>query len=331
MPHSRGAILVGAVFDAFLAIYRTRIADLLRIYTGGTGVLPGGSIHPDLVGRLAEEAAKAANHVLTMCIRALDYLPPVDVTFFEYLRALITADFDLVSNDRLNYRVAFVEAFRRRGIYPVNLSAATGDTPRTLSVETLRWRGIDLARLADSEQARVEEEYEAIIDGLKRYADACLYLRDRKKLFEVTGEQRDALHGNLRRAFDAVPAFAMELGIDPERDFAVHELRRAMRVGPDGRHVPQVVVSLIQTAAVPRDDHAGVPAYRFSGGSTLVVDLSVPEVKYRIVKNINSETRLARTADFVRTTSADPLRALFFDLNRREPFAALHALAEDSV
>src|SRR5262249_14423969 len=39
-PHARGALLVAAVFDAFLAIYRTRTADLLRIYTGGTGVLP---------------------------------------------------------------------------------------------------------------------------------------------------------------------------------------------------------------------------------------------------------------------------------------------------
>ena len=78
-----------------------------------------------------------------MCIRALDYLPPVDVTFFEYLRALITADFDLVGDDRHNYRVAFVEAFRRRGIYPQNLDPTAAETPRTLSVDTLRWTGGD--------------------------------------------------------------------------------------------------------------------------------------------------------------------------------------------
>ena len=46
-----------------------------------------------------------------MCIRALDYCPPVDITFGEYLRAIITADCDLVEDDRLRYRVAFVEAF----------------------------------------------------------------------------------------------------------------------------------------------------------------------------------------------------------------------------
>src|SRR6185436_19307103 len=105
-----------AVFDAFIALYKARIADLLRISTGGTGVLPSGALHPDLVRRLAEEAAKSAKHGLNICIRAVDYLPPVDVTFFEFLRALITADFDLVSDDHHNYRVAFVEAFRRRGI-----------------------------------------------------------------------------------------------------------------------------------------------------------------------------------------------------------------------
>src|SRR5262249_29413013 len=50
-PHARGALLVAAVFDAFLAIYERRTADLLRIYTSGTGVLPSGAIHPDLVNR----------------------------------------------------------------------------------------------------------------------------------------------------------------------------------------------------------------------------------------------------------------------------------------
>ena len=53
-----------------------------------------------------------------MCIRALDYLPPVDVTFGEYLRALITADFDLVADDRYNYRVAFIDAFRTGALLP---------------------------------------------------------------------------------------------------------------------------------------------------------------------------------------------------------------------
>jgi hypothetical protein len=330
-PHSRGAVLVAAVFDAFIAIYKARIADLLRISTAGTGILPSGALHPDLVRRLAGEATTSASHVLNMCIRALDYLPPVDVTFFEYLRALITADFDLVSDDRHNYRVAFVEAFRRRGIYPLNLDAPTPDTPRTLSVDTLRWQGLDYSKLPLEVQAAIKEQYGVVIEALKQYADACFYLEDRKKLFEVTRDQRRKLHDQLAVVFKAVPKFAEELGLDPTQKFEVHALRRAMRISPDGRHIPQVVVALTQSKAVEEDEQSGTPRHVFRGGSTLVVDLSVPEVKYRIMKNIKSENRQERTAAFIREAAADPLRALFFATDRREPFAVLHSLAGDGL
>ncbi|MEZ5302363.1 MAG: hypothetical protein R3F11_17280 [Verrucomicrobiales bacterium] len=49
----------------------------------------------------------------------------MDLTFGDYLRALITADMDTVPDDDRNYRVAFIQAFRSRGIYP--------DDVRTLS------------------------------------------------------------------------------------------------------------------------------------------------------------------------------------------------------
>jgi hypothetical protein len=329
-PHTRGAILVGAVFDAFIAIYKSRTADLLRIYTGGRGVLPAGSIHPDLVRRLADEAAKSASHVLTMCIRALDYLPPVDVTYFEYLRALITADYDIVRDDQHNYRVAFVEAFRRRGIYPLNLGSP--EVPRTLSVDTLRWQGLELSRFTDAQRASIREQYGAIVTQLKEYADAAIYLSDRKTLFEVTREHRRKLHDRLKPAFAATPEFAGELGLDLtlSPDFEVHELRRALRVSPDGRYIPQIVVALTQTINVPAAPD-GTPAHRFRGGATLLVDLSLPAVKYRVIKNVRSTDRADRTAAFVRDAAADPLRALFFAPERNEPFAALHSLADEGV
>lgn len=130
-PHDRGSILVAAVFEAFINIYKNRVADLLRIASNGTGILPRGELHPDLVNRLAGEAAKAAGHVLSMCVRALDYCPPVDLTFGEYLRAIITADTDLIADDSHKYRLILIEAFRRRGIYPQGI--------KTLSVESLRY------------------------------------------------------------------------------------------------------------------------------------------------------------------------------------------------
>jgi len=117
-PHDRGAILVAAVFGAFTKVYQARTRDLFRIATEGTGVLREGDIHPDLVNRLAEEAARAADRALQMCIRAIDYCPPVGITFGAYLRATITADYDMYPIDRQNWRLAFIESFREWGISP---------------------------------------------------------------------------------------------------------------------------------------------------------------------------------------------------------------------
>ncbi len=129
--HDRGEILVLAVYDAFLAIVNHRTADLIRIATGGTGILAQGALHPDLVERLTQETIKSAEHVLRICIRAIDYVPAADITFGDYLRALITADVDFMPDDPLGYRVAFMQSFRQRGI-PVR-------DVRTFSVETLIW------------------------------------------------------------------------------------------------------------------------------------------------------------------------------------------------
>ena len=114
-PHARGAILVAAVFGAFLLVYKKRTRDLFRIATHGTGVLPEGEIHPDLANRLASEASRAAREHAADVHSGLDYCPPVDITFGEYLRAVITGDVNLNPDDDLGYRVALVESFRAMG------------------------------------------------------------------------------------------------------------------------------------------------------------------------------------------------------------------------
>lgn len=320
-PHSRGAILVAAVFDAFLAIYKSRTNDLFRIYTGGTGVLEAGAIHPDLVSRLGAEAVKSATHVLNMCIRALDYIPPVDLTFGEYLRGLITADADLVGDDKYNYRVAFVEAFRRRGLYPRDLE--------TLSVDTLRWQGADLVAMASKHQP-LKKGLKRVIEQLKRYADYCTYVTDRKELFLETRKQRELLHDTLAELFDSLPKevaaeFGETLGLDPTLDsFEFHELRRSIRVSPDGKHLPQIIIALTQST----EFQVGASTQTFRGGSTLVVDLANSAVKYAIRKRINSDNRKDRTQEFLKDALADPLKSLLLGTGEREPFAALHALAD---
>ena len=320
--HDRGAVLVGAVFDAFLSIYERRTADLLRLSTEGTGVLREGQIHPDLVGRLADEAAKAAGHVLTMCIRALDYCPPTDVTFGEYLRAVITADYELVRDDDLNYRVAFVEAFRRRGIYPRDV--------RTLSVESLLWRG------PHNDDLRPSDRLRDAIELLKGYAADHLYATRREQVFHLQREMRRKLHGWLDAHFASGPAGRNDaefLGLNLEpgpdggrRAFEVHAARFAQRTSPDGDVEPQLLLSLLQQTRVkadPADARADMP---FEGGSTIVVDLRNQRVLYCIRKRVNSPTRLARQQEHAASLAS--LRGTYLGVSpfgtEDEPFALLH-------
>jgi hypothetical protein len=121
--HDRGAVLVAAVMDGFMRSDHESIQDLLRIASAGTGVLQPGALHPDLVARVASATCITAGRITQICIRAFDYLPPVDVTFSDYLRALVTADIDLYPDDAIHLRANLIEGFRARGIYPSGVAS----------------------------------------------------------------------------------------------------------------------------------------------------------------------------------------------------------------
>ncbi|MBX3171850.1 MAG: hypothetical protein KF760_30845 [Candidatus Eremiobacteraeota bacterium] len=303
-PHERGSILVAAVFDAFLLIYKRRVQDLLRIASGGTGILPEGELHPDLVNRLANEAAKTASHVLTMCIRALDYCPPVDITFGDYLRGIITADADVVADDKHNYRLAFLDAFRRRGIYP--------DGIQTLSEESLRYSVQD--QLNDDEKQKVG----IISEFLRGYRQAVSYLTKREDIWhrsrefirgakQADGGWAQGLHMRLTSKFGNSSRFenltglvfnddCEQYGVERKRygaNFQIQNLRLVSRVGPDLNQVNQIVLSLVQRMTVAKNDggycflkDAGEEFEHFEleGGCTLIFDLDGPTLKYAIGK-----------------------------------------------
>ena len=321
-PHERGAILVAAIFDAFLSIYGSRTADLLRLYTGGSGVLPPGAIHPDLVHRLAEEASKAADDVLTMCVRALDYCPPVDLTFGEYLRALITADRDLFPEDHRGYRVAFVEAFRQRGIYPRDL--------RTLSVENLCWRTEpeDEFHPSPALRTKVEELY-----GL---AQEHLFAQTRREIFERERLARAQIHEWLTERFASAHGGADDaqfLGLEPNGSFEVHAAHLAVRSDGNGESRYQLVVMLTQMRTVPLTEAPGAngldgQTMSFEGGATVIIDLKSRRIEYCIRKPVVSATRLARQRDFIDESRGSSLHATYFGAVNpdtvTEPFALLH-------
>ncbi|MGI8593855.1 MAG: hypothetical protein ACR2ML_05740 [Solirubrobacteraceae bacterium] len=313
-PHERGAILVAAVFDAFLTTYKSRVADLLRIATGGTGVLPAGHLHPDLVNRLADEAARSARRVLEMCIRALDYCPPVDITFGDYLRAVVTADFENDPVDDAARRVAFVEAFRRYGIVPEGI--------RTLSVDGLLWRPASAAPEEDEDVVLSEVESWAV------FIESWSLTQDRHELFKLMRRLRAGLHSFLERQMEGTSAVLS--GIDPTRRFEVHSIRPSL--GIDWKEEPrfQWVIELTQRIPQyidPDDDRPGAtPDFYFRGGCTLLVDARTGKVRYSIKKPLD-EARRERQRRYVLDEGNESLAATYFGgvaSETSEPFAALH-------
>ena len=99
-PHDRGAIVVSAVFEALKKIYEARIADLRRIASRGPASSPMATCTPTSSTGWRQEASRAAQRVLEMVIRALDYMPPAETTFGDFLRAIVTADYEMRARRR---------------------------------------------------------------------------------------------------------------------------------------------------------------------------------------------------------------------------------------
>ena len=337
--HDRGAVLVATIFDAFQRIYNFRTRDLLRIATNGTGVLPEGSISADLVGRLAGEAADIAEHLLHICIRALDYSPPNDITFGAYLRALITADLDIAPEDETGYRVALIEAFRARGIFPERVN--------TLSVESLLWQ-----RPSFSEPE--ERALHWIAGTMRQQIRLLVETADRSELAKRSRSAQAQLHQLLTKkqgvlgpsqweqflnklGLTARPVSQLfgahsskvrftEPGIPP---IEVHTVRPAFRAGREGRQIEQVVVTLTQRVAVDIGSRREPRPMVFRGGSSLIFNLgNLNTVDYVIVKNITSYDRFKAQAEYLNgETDASPLASSTYEGDDRAPrirFNLLH-------
>ena len=274
-PHELGSVLVLAVFDAFNVIYTRKTARFIRLATGGTGNLPMGELPADLQVILAEEASRLASQFLSICIRAVDYCPPVDLEFGEFLRAVITADRELVPDDPWAYREAWIDAFRDRGILVGGVSNLDEDSlvwkaperplaaVRPLSFGRLRFRG-DPGRPASGGE-------------VKRQALALGRL--------VTNPADMQLFG-LRKPDESI------------RTPTIESVRPARRIGPDGQVVFGIVAEITQHAIVkePGSSRSAV----FYGGSTIILGPE-GEVRYVVGKGVQSSSRITRQLEFLQT------------------------------
>ena len=344
--HDRGNLLVDTIFDAFLAIYKSRTADLLRISTGGSGILPEGEIHPDLVNRLAAEASKSASQMLNMCVRALDYCPPVDIRFGDYLRALITADTELVANDDRHYRIAVINAFRKRGIYANGVS--------NFSVEALvygdpdkesekKWFGgeiYDYLRLF-KEQLSYETDREAIYNKTKRFikGDRSQNIKGFHEYFIGSENKKSgtAIAENLTGLIFSEQY--KDFGIDTSRAYGrgaaieIHSLKLNSRIGPDGNALNQIVLTLGQrchvrakrgkddqmifTPVLKKSQYGNENVFVFRAGCTLIFDLNDLSLKHVISKPLfkpDASLRAGRKLELNESRLAIQYESMFGDM-----------------
>jgi len=354
-PHERGACFVAAVFDAYLDTYKRRIADLRRLASNGTGVLPEGALPPDLVKRVTAEAVTRADRLLGIVIRALQYLPVVDVTFGDVVRAIVTADRALYPDDALHLRATLVEAFRRRGIYPPGVSSLADDAlvwsrpPHPMSL-TGDASNVDLAPLI------VDATLDLDVKGAASF--------DHVPPAKTAGAKRRAQPGGrpyLARFQQWGKNHAYELGLDKAMKIELVNARVVYQRGADQQPRPIVVVQYAQrrddledqrrTASgeqIPREHRAAIRA-----GTTVIARVD-GEVRYLVTKPLpitDSELLAEEPADirdlverysregsarlaairewFGDVEDADPLSPwLEGDAALRLSFARLHAEAE---
>lgn len=270
--HDMGSVLLSAVFAAFVDVYLRKTERYVRLADRhGSGFMTS-----ELVGILAAEAAGLAQQFLRLCIRAVDYCPPVDLHLGEYLRALVTADRELVPDDPWGYRDSLIAAFADRAIYPEGVDQ--------LSEDSLRWRP----------PSRYIEPVRALHFGNLRFAGDPSLPASRTELIR----EAESLWEFINRP-QLADEFGLSMpGVDGAEPCVIQSIRTARRVGPDGQVLFDLVAEVTQQRRVMDPARPGIEA-SFFGGSTLIIGPE-GEIRYIVSKNIHNEARLARQLAYQR-------------------------------
>lgn len=280
-PHRRGEILVAAVMNAFASVWESRLRDF------GTGYVP--------LRRVWEEGAEAAEHLLTMAIRALDYCPPLDLSFGDYFSALLTADHRLVTDDsRFGYRKRLRDNFKAWGIDPSSHDAD--------AVEPGTWAG------PEGELRYDRVHFEAL-------------QRDEEEVFRFLWENRDAL-----KVFD--DAFTKVISVRPcvrihPDGFALRETvaEYSQTVNIKARELPGF--GLTRPEDMPAEQ-----GILLRGGGTLIFD-EFGILKFHVRKRLTSRKRQQDKIDYLwqnQMLDADGQLGLQDGVPTSERFASLHRL-----
>lgn len=262
--HVRGEILSAAVLRSFIQVWIKRLKSWLPEREKMVAV-----------DRVVEDACDAANHLLTMCIRALDYCPVVDITFDRFLSALLTADFELLSDDgKYKYRPILRNQFKEWGIHP----ASGGED---------RLRAGAVLELGVWEKPSPEKPLS--YDCVHRES----LQTDKNEVFRFLWENRDRL-----RVFENAYTWVISL-------------RPCVRIAPDGFVLKETVSEYRQTLDLQAgqlgsvcpgmEKPEGMPDHtpvRLNGGGVLIFD-DFGHLKYHIHSRIDNPERQKERLEYL--------------------------------
>lgn len=280
--HARGEVLAAAMMRAFLDLWGRRIAEL--------GTFEGDKYNLDMV---IEEGARAADHLLTMAIRALDYCPPADIDFSAFLAAALTADAELIPDDKYGYREALREAFASYGIHLPEEGCMVPDGT---------WCRFDPTIPVSYANTNFES-----------------MLRDKEEVFRFIWENRDALGIEVRGVIEVQPPSpSIRQGPDGFflKETVVTYIQRAELFGAE--------VGAILGCGRP-DGMRPTQRIEAFGGGVLIFD-QYGQIKYHIAHPLRSEKRQFARLQYLWDTGLTIARPK----GMRDRFAGLHrARAED--
>ena len=218
------------------------------------------------------------------------------MTFGDFIRALVTADRDLYPDDGDGLRSQLVEALRRRGVYPSDVTSLADDA--------LPW--------SDERDLPVKQR----LKPLPVFDDAVLLTA---REFRRRGRRDDfGKPEDWERLTDYGNRNAARLGLSPDVKVSVPGMHAAFRLADDGQPRLDIVVQFLQHAvSAEADRRAELGGVGLYGGATVIADAD-GSVRHVICKPLPSAptenaaspgaSRLNAILQFVGTCNeADPL------------------------
>jgi hypothetical protein len=282
-PHFRGELLVAAMMNAFLETWIHRIQSL---YSKGPN-----DVYLADRRRVVEEGAAIADQLLTMSIRAIDYCPPTDIRFCDFLSALLTADHELRPDDsKLRFRETLRKSFGAYCITPT--SKGDGSEPGV-------WEPPDC-----------EVVYERVhLDSMRH---------DRDEIFRFLWENRAPLSLD-RDAYTRVHSVRPAIRVNPDDGFILRETIA------EYYQVLNVIASELKHLGITRP--ADMPAetqVTLYGGGALIFD-EFGRLKFHIRNRLlNPERQTERLAYLWRQDDFESYQVLEKEAHRENTFARMH-------